>query len=44
MYPLVKKRKKIEGIKKNYKKVTEIEEELKSVDLENYLDFSANRD
>ena len=32
----------MEGMKKNYKKASEIEEELKTVDLGIYLDFDDN--
>ena len=36
-------RRKMEDIKKNYKSVTEIEEELRNVRLENFLDFDSIR-
>ena len=42
MHPSRKKRVKLEGLKKNYRSVIEIEEELKNVDLENFLEFDLN--
>ena len=33
----------MEGMKMNYKSCSEIEEEMKNVVLENYLDFDVNR-
>ena len=32
---------KMEGMKKNYKPMAEIEEELRNVDLDNFLDFDS---
>ena len=32
----------MEGLKKNYRSVIDIEEELKNVDLDNFLDFDQN--
>ena len=32
----------MKGMKKNYGAVSEIEEELKNVGIENFLDFNAN--
>ena len=43
MHPLERKeRVKKEGMKKNYKLCSEIEEEMKNVVLENFLDFDFN--